>query len=262
MAPEELFRAAAREGEAAWLAKATAEELFAAAREHFAARRFSRALQLLRTAAHLSGHAGSQNLIGEIYWEGYGVVPANKSEGVWWHTLASDQDYAAGHHALGYAFEHGEGVAKDEDRAVALYALGAEQGEVYSLNDLGVANEKGLGRLNRSASNALPLYIQAASQGEPTAQYNAAMALSWGEGGVATDNKRALFWMQLAADGGHAGAREKLADYTTRCGTSACRRQTMAMVRDFTAQDACKASLFSRANYCGGYGEPTPAPQK
>ena len=126
------------------------------------------------------------------------------------------------------------------------------------------ADSFGHSGLPASEKNALDCYIRAARQGEANAQNVAALFLNQTGredargGGIVPDGEQALVWMQLAADGGHTRAKEQLANYKERC-TGACRRKAMAIVSNFTAQDACEASLFSRANHCGGHGEPTPA---
>jgi len=76
---------------------------------------------------------------------------------------------------LGYAFEHGEGVAKDMQKAVKWYGLAAEQGF-------------------------------------PVAQFNMGAMLFNGSG-VLSDKKVAFRWFRLAAGQGHARAQKLLEEF-------------------------------------------------
>ena len=155
------------------------------------------------------------------------------------------------------AYQYAWGVGKDEARALQLYRLAAAQGERYAKGNLGHMHLQGLGGLTASVPEGLRWLTKAANQGCANSQFSVGALHYRGTGGVPRDYKRALFWMQLGATGGLAQAKQSLAAFQARC-TGTCRAQSNAMVKAFRVQDACEASLFTRANHCGGNGDPTP----
>ena len=234
-----------------------AEELFRAGNALYAAKNYTGARPHYLRAATEFQHAGAQSRVGVLYWFGRGVT-ANKSEGTRWWKMASAQGYDSAHSDLGAAFMRGEGVpAADAGEAVRLFTLGAARGQMDGLNNLGYAHSTGLGPLTASKPVALGFYERAGRQGSSSAQSNAGIILYDGKGGVARDFKMAFFWVLLAARGGQAEAKKNLAQAQAQC-TGTCRTEAEALLADYKPEDVCTASLFSRTNFCGGRGTPTP----
>ena len=75
--------------------------------------------------------------------------------------LAADQGLPHAQWSLGVAYNYGDGVAKDLDKASQLYQLAANQGDCYAQRSLGIMYEDGLG-VERDAGRAASLYDQAA----------------------------------------------------------------------------------------------------
>ena len=234
-----------------------AEGLFRAGNALYAVKNYTGARAPYLQAATGFNHAGAQYMVGLLYWFGNGLT-ANTTEGVRWYTLASEQGYDRAHTMLGLTYERGEGgLAADAGEAVRLYTLGAARGQMHGLNHLGTAHASGLSPLAVSLPLGLGFYERSARQGFSRAQYTAAVILYNGVGGVPRDYKVAYFWMLLSARGGDADATKNILTFQARC-TGACRTETEALAKDFKPEDVCTASLFSRTNFCGGRGAPTP----
>jgi len=70
-----------------------------------------------------------------MFEKGIGVV-RDDNEAVRLYRLAADQGYAAAQFNLGYMFENGLGVVRDDNEAVRLYRLAAAQGHRNAMSNL------------------------------------------------------------------------------------------------------------------------------
>lgn len=77
-------------------------------------------------AAALRGDPGAQCAMGHRYLHGDGVK-ADSAEAVRWYRLASAQGWAEADGTLGFCFEYGIGVAKDDVLAAECYRRAAER---------------------------------------------------------------------------------------------------------------------------------------
>ena len=59
------------------------------------------------------------------------------------YKLASDQGHASAQYNLGIVYQYGQGVDKDEKRAVEFYTLAADQGHAIAQPNLGCMYELG-----------------------------------------------------------------------------------------------------------------------
>lgn len=84
-----------------------------------------------------------------------------------WHPLAAKGE-AESQTRLGYLFEHGKGIDRNYDEAVAWYRKAAEQGEPAAQFNLGVMYRKGRG-VSKDDKVARSWYEKAARQGHPVA---------------------------------------------------------------------------------------------
>jgi TPR repeat protein len=121
----------------------------------------------LRTKAE-SGDAATQTDLGYKYETGDGV-PKDDAEAVRWYRKAANQGYALAQYNLGVAYENGEGVKKDKSEAVRWYRKAAEQGNADAQYNLGLAYDNG-GGVTRNESEATSWYRKAAVQGVADAQ--------------------------------------------------------------------------------------------
>ena len=98
-------------------------------------RDYATALELWKPLAE-QGNAYAQVYLGFMYDYGEGV-PRNDAEAVKWYRLAAEQGNADAQANLGFMYAHGRGVAQNEAEAVKWYRLAAEQGNAAGQSNLG-----------------------------------------------------------------------------------------------------------------------------
>lgn len=133
-----------------------------------------------------------------------GLTPASVS--------ALEQRAAAGdaqaQFELGHAYEEGNVVAQDDEKAIEWFRKSAEQGNAQSENSLGVMYALGRG-VTRDREEAVLWYRKAAKQGSADGIYNVAISYYNGEG-VEPNLNDAAAWMMAAQRKGDAQATEAL----------------------------------------------------
>ncbi len=110
---------------------------------------------------------------------------------------------------LGFAFQRGEGVPKDEEEAVRWYTKAALQGHAVAQSNLGYCYDCGEGVGGRDAAKAIEWYAKAAEQGLAEAQCNVGRSCYVGEfpsSGGKPDFAKAAAWYKKAAAQGLAVA--------------------------------------------------------
>jgi TPR repeat protein len=123
------------------------------------------------------------------------AAPANAAS-------TADAPDPAGLVNLGWKYEKGEGVPRDEVKAVALYRQAAEAGNPYGMKNLGVMYTNGRG-VRRDDAQALVWYRRAIDAGNTDAMVNLGWMFENGRG-VARDAQNAVAWYRRAADSGNA----------------------------------------------------------
>ena len=170
----------------------------------------------------LAGYVPAQAQLGLAYMLGKSVAQ-DKAKGVEWLRKAADQGEYRAMYWLGIAYEHGDGVAKDDWRAYSMWkksnAMGwddateklwsllaeyrgkAENGDASAQFFVGVAYEGG--STNKpNAAKAVEWYRKAAEQGHPGAQAFLGWAL---QNGLGTEKNlaEAVSWYRKAAKQGN-----------------------------------------------------------
>lgn len=126
------------------------------------------------------------------------------------YRLAADQGDASGQAMLGFLHEQGRGgLQKNEREAARLYKLAADQGQAGAQFNLGVFHEVGRAGLTKDDREAGRLYKLAADQGHADAQLALGMLYAYGRGGLSDDREAARLF-RLAADKGQVGAQSML----------------------------------------------------
>jgi len=97
---------------------------------------------------------------------------------------------------LGWAYAHGRGAVKNEEKAAAEYGKAAEYGHAPAMNNLGLMSMGGLG-IPRNEAKAVHWFQQAAALGNTDAMRNLAEAYRTGRG-VAMDLSEANKWRRKA----------------------------------------------------------------
>jgi len=103
--------------------------------------------------------------------------------------------------SLGWMYEKGRGVPKDEQQALAWFRKAAEQGGDSAQFFLGYKHEYGLG-VPMDNQQAVVWYRKAAEQGFAEAQHSLGSMYAMGNG-VPEDKQAAYFWWLLASAQGH-----------------------------------------------------------
>ena len=111
----------------------------------------------------------------------------------------------AADYALAVKYMRGDGVQKDEAKAMSYLTKAVEAGNPNAQLGLGYYYLKGTGGIQKDPVKALNLFTQAAEQGNPDAQYNVGLAYVRGEG-VVKDLAQAYTWFEKAAYQDDAGA--------------------------------------------------------
>src|ERR1051326_5820390 len=154
-----------------------------------------------------SGDMEAQVALGN--WYKNGNLQTNKAEAVRWYRRAAEQGHAVAQYELGFCYESGQGVTKDEVEAVRWYRKAAEQGHAAAQNNVGVRYDSGQG-VAKDEMEAARWFRKAADQGYAVAQFNLAMCYNNGLG-VTKDEAQAVAWYRKAAEQNHAKAQNNLA---------------------------------------------------
>jgi eukaryotic-like serine/threonine-protein kinase len=111
---------------------------------------------------------------------------------------------------LGWLFEKGLGVPRDDKQAVLTYQQAAQQGQVNAQLRLGAMYETGRG-VERSDEQAFYWYRKAGEQGDPEAQNDVGLMYLTGKGTKQSDFDAAV-WFSKAADRNNPKALKNLGD--------------------------------------------------
>ncbi len=148
---------------------------------------------------------------------------------------------AIAQNTLGYCYKNGIGVEENVKKAVRLYRLSAEQGNVSAQKSLAYCYYVGIG-VRRNDDEAVRLYRLAAEQGDRVAQFNLALCYERGIGGK-KDTREVMNLYRLAADQGHKGAHFALAIcYFNGTGIDKDSKEGIHWLRRAAAQGVRKAT--------------------
>ena len=139
--------------------------------------------------------------LGWFYQSGVGIAKDEK-EAVKWYTKSAEQGDVTGQRLLGWCYANGSGVAKDEKEAVKWYTKSAEHGDAKGQRLLGWSYANGAG-VAKNEKEAVKWYTKSAEQGEATGQ----RLLGWyyqSGVGIAKDEKEAVKWYTKSAEQGEA----------------------------------------------------------
>jgi TPR repeat protein len=127
-----------------------------------------------------SGDAEAQAGLALRYANGQGVVK-NEPKAVEWYRKAAEQGVTAAQYNLGLCYTSGRGMVKDEKEAVKWVRKAAEQGNTDAQNTFGYYYATGRGVI-KDEKEAVKWYRLAAEQGNAWAQYNLGKCYYNGEG--------------------------------------------------------------------------------
>lgn len=205
---------------------------------------YSTALRLWKALAE-AGNSSAQLNLGLLYSLGQGV-PKDERKAVSWYRKAAEQGNAKAQHVLvGTMYDAGQGVSKDEQQAVSWYRKAAEQGYADAQVSLGNMYETGQG-VPQDAQQAVAWYRKAADQGYDRAQYNLGNMYFQGRG-VPKDEQSAYFWWLLASVGGGKNA-IKARDIAERRLSPEQRAAAQASARDWQPKTATESNSVPGGN--------------
>lgn len=158
-------------------------------------------------AAAEQGDPEAQCNAGRAYDNGDGVKQ-DKQRAIEWYLKAAQHGYPDAQHNLGWAYDSGEGVKQDKQRAFEWYLKAAKQGYSKAQYNVGIYYDNGEG-VEQDKQQAFEWYLKAAEQGYPDAQFNVGWAYYNGEG-VEQDKKQAFEWFLKAAEQGDPDAQRNI----------------------------------------------------
>lgn len=157
----------------------------------------------------------AQNNLGMMYSSGDGV-PRNNGKAVAWFRRAAAAGSAEGQSNLATKYVLGEGVAQNAEEALRLYRIAAEKGNLTAQYNLGVVYAEGK-IVPKDGVEAARWSRLAAERGSAQAQNNLA-ALHVEGFGVPKDDAEAAKWYRKAAEQGYATAQVNLGALYARGG--------------------------------------------
>ncbi len=107
--------------------------------------------------------------------------------------------------SLGFMYQNGQAVEKDDAIAFSWYERAATQEQPYALFNLGVLYANGNGVVEENHFKAFEYFERSAKVGVDLGQYETALRFERGLGCV-QDFKQAAYWYEEAAKRGHAEA--------------------------------------------------------
>jgi TPR repeat protein len=215
---------------------------------------YATALQLWRPLAE-QGVAAAQNSLGIMYAEGEGVLRDDRRAVIWFRK-AAEQGNVKAQYNLGDGYRRGQGVRQNHAEAFAWYRKAAEQGYAPAQNSLGNMYAEGLS-VPQDYIEAVAWYLKAAEQGHAFAQGRLGIMYRYGRG-VRQDYTAAIAWLRKAAEQGNAQAQYNLGVMYARGLGLARRDYTQAAVwyRKAAEQGDADAQLSLAAMYDAGSGVP------
>lgn len=150
-------------------------------------------------AAADAGDAQSQFLLGKAYWHGNGVEK-NQVKAVEYYTRAAEQNHADALAGLGAAHTLGQGVEKkDEALAADYFRKAAELGSAAGQMNLGIILIAGR-NVDKNTAEGLSWVTKAAEKDLVKAQSYLAGLYATGDSGVTRDYDLAVKWVRKAVE--------------------------------------------------------------
>jgi hypothetical protein len=120
------------------------------------------------TQAADQGDAQARQIIGYLYYNGYGV-PQNLSQAAKWYLKAAEQGLAVGESSIGWLYQQGWGVPRNYAESLRWNSRAADQGDANGQMNLGRLYLQGFG-VPKDVARARQLIGLAAAQGNSEAK--------------------------------------------------------------------------------------------
>ncbi len=153
---------------------------------------------------------------------------------------AAKYNITPAHYNLGNMYALGQGVEKDEKRALECYMLGSEGGDPGAKFTLGTWYYTGRAGLSVDKKKSFELQSISASYSHPMAMFNVGTALLSGEGCV-KDERMAAMWYHKAAEKGVIKAVINLANmYRIGQGVERDMQKSLDIFTAYSHVDLCR----------------------
>ena len=143
------------------------------------------------------GNSAAQNFIGYMFQRGDGVQRNDIQAAKWWR-LAAENGLADAQNNLGVIFAEGKGVIQSDVESAKWYRLAADQGYAVAQSNMGAIYGQGLG-VKQDWVESTKWYRMAAERGDPLGQANLGVAYANAQG-VKRDFVQAYAWYTLAIE--------------------------------------------------------------
>jgi TPR repeat protein/ABC-type uncharacterized transport system substrate-binding protein len=184
--------------------------MFQLGRAYAAAKAYESARVYFSKASDL-GYAAARASLGSFYAMGRGGLARNDNEALRLSRLAAEQGDAGGYNNLGFFYATGRGgLPNDDGEAARYYKLAADNGDSWGQYNLGRFHETGRGGLTANDREAARWYKLAADQGHALAEVNLGFFHEIGRGGLPKDDREAVSLYQRAATQGNAAGQNNL----------------------------------------------------
>ncbi|KAG0257332.1 copper transport protein ctr1 [Actinomortierella ambigua] len=159
------------------------------------------------SAAAKRGNRDAQLFLGWIFDHGRGV-DRNEKNSFWWYRQAGSQGHVVAQLRVGQMYEQGRGVDASDAMAAPWYSEAAIAGNAKAQYRLAEMHAEGRG-VRQDDDEAVRWYTMAAEQGQKDAQAILEIWYSLGRG-VTQSDVEAVRWLTKAAEHGHAIAQSNL----------------------------------------------------
>ena len=162
----------------------------------------------------IKGAATAQINLGNMYYSGEGVTKDNV-KAMEWYRKAAAQGNTTAQNSLGSMYYSGEGVTKDNVKAVEWWSKAAAQGNTTAQNNLGGMYYSGEG-VTKDNVKAMEWYRKAAKQGNANGQNSLGYMYKLGEG-ASQDIAKSIEWFCKAAAQNIKQAKDELITLHAAC---------------------------------------------
>lgn len=144
-----------------------------------------------------AGDPKAQFILARAFQAGEGL-PKNQSKAIFWYQKSADGGYAPSQNNLGVCYKIGKGVSVDYSKAAEYFKKAADQGDSVAQLHLGTLYNIGCG-VPQDYLNAIFWYKKSSDQGDADAQYGLGVIYFYGHG-LKRDFVKSYAYFTLAKD--------------------------------------------------------------
>jgi len=196
------------------------------------------------------GEAIAQFYLGFMYDIGLGMLKDDQQAAAWYRK-AAEQGYVDAQTKMGEMYREGRGVSKDDQQAAAWYRKAAGQGHTIAQFHLGFMYVNGPG-VPKDDQQAAAWFRKAAEQGYASAQFSLGLMFATGQG-VPKDEQSAYLWWLLASAQGNQDA-VKMRDMWERRLSPEQRAAAQASARNWQPKTAAQSTGVTGGSSAGTGG--------